>query len=284
MYLGILIILVGAVIILIYGLKCCGDKKKEFILTYFIAVVSLVFCVISLFPELFPRPWPSATNTPSPKIIQSMSIDTIQTNVPTSTSTPTPTPMSTPTSTSTSTSTPSSTPSVAQRYNNQPIVSLDIRELSASKSKGLSVKGIAFYAEQMIDGKDDTCWQYSTKNKASAYITIEFSQVCQPTSLWVKNGYWKYNGGLNQYERNSRPKKISVEFMYEDGLDYEDEIGFTLTDSGINSDWEKLDLGTHYDVKNIKINVLEIYKGTKYPDDVAISELCFKGCLPIQGI
>ena len=197
----------------------------------------------------------------------------------------TPTPITTPTPTSTPTPTPTPpptpTPLPVSRYVNQPVIMLPMQNLLASVSRGPNSRGVRFDAMQLIDGQEDTCWQYSTTDgNTQAYVDISFQQACQVSSLWIKNGYWKISSGLDQYARNSRPKTIKLSFTYQDGREQTDALLFKLADDYDRATWQQLDFDPHDDVVQVRIQVMDLYYGTKFPEDVAVSELCFMGCLP----
>ena len=40
-------------------------------------------------------------------------------------------------------------------------------------------------------------------------------------------------------------------------------------------DWQKVSLGAHQKVTGIRFRILSIYRGTKFPRDVCISEVAF---------
>lgn len=132
--------------------------------------------------------------------------------------------------------------------------------------------------EQMTDGYEETCWQFRTSDigkLSDAYVDFTFSGAGSISQLWIKNGFWKITKGLDQYTRNSRPKKIEVSFLYKGQSDYSDNIQITLKDDKKRKDWQVVKLGEHENVQAVRIRVMSIYKGTKFPKDVAISEVEF---------
>ena len=131
-----------------------------------------------------------------------------------------------------------------------------------------------------IDGKEETCWQFSTTKTSLGDAALEISIVPGSTvdELWIKNGYWLIRLGndgvpLDQYTRNGRPKKIAVSFLYDGDNRYRDEQEFTLRDDKVRENWQIVPLGRHENVCGVRIRVISIYTGTKFPKDVAISEI-----------
>ncbi len=156
--------------------------------------------------------------------------------------------------------------------------SLAVKEIKASIEMNPSSSGTTFWAANMIDGKETTCWQYRVKDgDAAAYLYITFSQKADVASLWIKNGFWKTTNGNDQYTRNSRPKTIELSFKYSGSTQYKNPIRITLNDDTVRKSWQKHSFDTQEDVIVIKIRIVSIYTGNKYPKDVAISEIAFYG-------
>ncbi|MBQ4074831.1 MAG: leucine-rich repeat protein [Clostridia bacterium] len=134
-----------------------------------------------------------------------------------------------------------------------------------------------FRGGSVLDGNPETCWQFSTKKikLGDAALEITLQQGGTVDELWIKNGFWKYTDGNDQYTRNCRPKKIGVSFRYEGESGYRDEIQLTLKDDKQRMDWQIVPLGRHEQVAAVRIRVISIYSGTKYKTDVAISEVKF---------
>lgn len=132
-----------------------------------------------------------------------------------------------------------------------------------------------FSGAMLIDGREETCWQFSTNKIKLGEAAVEIG--LQPGSivdeLWIKNGFWKYTDGLDQYTRNCRPKKIGVSFRYDGESSYRDEMELTLRDDKERKDWQIVPLGRHEKVAAVCIRVISMYTGTKYKTDVAVSEV-----------
>lgn len=133
----------------------------------------------------------------------------------------------------------------------------------------------AYAPVKMMDGNEETCWQFSTKSSElkETFVYISFVEGVQVDQLWIKNGFWKNTDGKDQYTRNSRVKGMSITFRYSGSTQYKDRLNFTLNDDQQRTDWQKLNLGKHEQVTGIRLRINSIYKGTKYATDVCISEL-----------
>ena len=134
-----------------------------------------------------------------------------------------------------------------------------------------------FVPENMLDGEETTCWQFSTgmTNLGDAYIYITFASPMTVDELWIKNGFWKITDGKDQYERNSRLKKITVDYTYNGDYTYRDAETLILQDDLARQDWQVVPLSCREGVTGIRIRILDTYKGSKYKTDVAVSELMF---------
>lgn len=135
----------------------------------------------------------------------------------------------------------------------------------------------AYAPVKMIDGIDSTSYQFSTKTTplGSAYIYFYLAAPSQLDTLWIKNGFWKITDGLDQYTRNSRVKSMTVDFLYSGGYDFTDGRSVYLSDDKARTNWTVVSLGSHSNVVAVRFRILEIYKGSKYPNDVCISEVRF---------
>ena len=253
-------------------------KVKVGSIVFGILLILVAIAVDGYIPDVWSPAEPIHAQTTASESTGVISDEKTSTSTPTSAATSTPAPSPT----LTRTLSPTATVDITAKYSNQPVITLPIESLVASTARGPNSRGITFEADQMIDGIETTSWQYTVSNgDVSAYVDIKLQETCLVSALWIKNGYWKISYGNDQYIRNSRPKKIVVSFLYEGSSFYTDEVRITLQDDTARYDWQKLALGDHYDVEKIRIQILEIYEGTYFPEDVAVSEISFKGCLPI---
>ena len=135
----------------------------------------------------------------------------------------------------------------------------------------------AYAPGKMTDGKEETAWQFSTaKSKlGSTFVYVSFSTPVTLDQLWIKNGFWKYTNGHDQYTRNSRVKRMGIAYQYSTQKNYEDEQNFSLRDDTARKDWQRLPLSPKKQVRGLRIRIREIYAGEKFKTDVCISELLF---------
>ncbi len=135
----------------------------------------------------------------------------------------------------------------------------------------------AYVPYRMIDGDERTSFQFSTRTTAlgTEYVYFYFDGSYDISTLWIKNGFWKYTDGHDQYVRNSRVKKIRIDFQYSGDSYYSDAQTITLPDDSKRTDWARISLGDKHDVESVRFLIQDIYRGTKYPNDVCISEVRF---------
>ena len=140
----------------------------------------------------------------------------------------------------------------------------------------------AYVPARMMDGREETCWQFSTKvsELKETFIYLSFEKGARVDQIWIKNGFWKVTDGLDQYTRNSRVKKTEIAFKYQGKSGYTDKQTVTLKDDEERRDWQKINLGRHDDVVGIRLRINSIYKGTKYKTDVCISEMMVVAEMP----
>ena len=93
--------------------------------------------------------------------------------------------------------------------------------------------------------------------------------------ILLKNGSWKKDGKNDHYTRNSRIKKMDIEYMGPDDAGYSAAKTVTLPDDGTGNGWTEIGLDQIDGVKRIRLRILDIYKGTAYPHDVCLSEIKF---------
>ena len=134
-----------------------------------------------------------------------------------------------------------------------------------------------FEPYRMIDGDETTSFQFSTETTplGRAYLFFDFAQGEDIDTLLIKNGFWRYTDGLDQYVRNSRIRQMKIDFRYagEDG--YRDPKIAVLPDDRERRDWTAVDLGLRRNVDSVRIMVQSIYVGTAFPTDVCVSEIQF---------
>ena len=135
----------------------------------------------------------------------------------------------------------------------------------------------AYMPFRMTDGEETTAYQFSTKvtKPGDAYLYFTFCSPSTVDELWIKNGFWKTTDGKDQYTRNCRVKDMTVEFRNSGGSAYEDPATVNLKDDKKRTDWTTVNLGRRRDVTGIRIRIDSVYEGSKYGNDVCISEIMF---------
>ena len=91
----------------------------------------------------------------------------------------------------------------------------------------------------------------------------------------MKNGFWKITDGKNQYTWNSRVKKMTISVRYAGSDDYQMLKDVTLKDDSARKDWKAINMLGVQNVTGVRIRIDAIYKGSKFPTDVCISEIMF---------
>ncbi len=131
-----------------------------------------------------------------------------------------------------------------------------------------------YVPSKMLDGRDDTSFQFSTGTTplGREYIYFTFDQPVRLSQLWIKNGSWK---SQSHYLQNCRIRRMAIEFATS-GWTYGDRMEVILSDDSTLWDWQRIDLGDRANVMGVRLLVLDAYTGTRYPRDVAIAEVQFK--------
>ena len=135
----------------------------------------------------------------------------------------------------------------------------------------------AYAPFRMTDGEETTAFQFSTNTTplGQAYLYFDFDGPVTLDELWMKNGFWKFTNGLDQYVRNSRVKKMTIFVRYAGSDDYQMIKDVTLKDDGGRKDWKVINMLGVQNVIGVRIRIDEIYRGSKFPTDVCISEIMF---------
>ena len=131
-----------------------------------------------------------------------------------------------------------------------------------------------FLPSNMVDGDETTCWQFSTgaTKLGQAYVYVDFAAPVTLDELWMKNGFWKITDGYDQYVRNCRVKAMTIDFRYEGSADYRDPLKVTIADV---QEEQIISLEGKTGVTGVRLCIQEVYKGSKFKSDVAVSELLF---------
>ena len=152
-----------------------------------------------------------------------------------------------------------------------PVQSVDATSWIVGKDPG------AYTPQRMIDGDAATSFQFSVKTTplGQEYVYFYFRDPADIGTLWIKNGFWRITSGLDQYTRNCRVKSMTVDFQYAGTNGFADPVQVQLPDDTARRDWTRVDLGPHEGVTAVRFLIREIYKGSKFPNDVCISEVKF---------
>lgn len=135
----------------------------------------------------------------------------------------------------------------------------------------------AYAPFRMIDGDETTAFQFSTRTTplGQEYLYFEFDSPVALDEMWMKNGFWRYTDGKDQYTRNCRVKKMTIALRYADGGDYLELKTASLKDDGRQKEWKVIDLLGKNQVIGVRIRIDAVHAGSKYPNDVCISEIMF---------
>jgi len=135
----------------------------------------------------------------------------------------------------------------------------------------------AYAPAKMIDGNEATAFQFSTKTTklGQEYLTFAFEAPVTLDEMWMKNGFWKITDGKDQYTRNSRVKKMTISVRYSTSDTYKELKAVTLKDDKTRKDWKVINMLNVRNVISVRIRIDDIFKGSKYPNDVCVSEIMF---------
>lgn len=135
----------------------------------------------------------------------------------------------------------------------------------------------AYAPHRMIDEDETTSFQFSTKTTplGQEYLIFYLGSPSSVSTLWIKNGFWRYTNGYDQYVRNCRVKTMTVDFQYNYSSAYSDALTVTLPDDKTRMSWTQINLGNHEQVTAVRFLIRDIYTGSKYKTDVCISEVRF---------
>ncbi len=131
-----------------------------------------------------------------------------------------------------------------------------------------------YIPDRLIDADSTTNWQFSTSTDplGSAWAAVYLTSVSTVSSIQIRSGYWG-DGSMTGYFRNGRPCMIAVGFRYSYSSDFTDEVYITLADHTSSLYWQSFSLGTHYNVAAVRLRILSAYAGSKYPNDIVISDV-----------
>jgi len=134
-------------------------------------------------------------------------------------------------------------------------------------SSTLAPQGTNNYdAFNVLDGNKNTAWiEGANGSGIGEWIQLSANSLQNVTGISLLNGYVK---DKDSYEKNSRPKRIKIEFS--DGISFEK----TLADEDWYDEYGKQIITFDKEISTayVKITILDVYKGTHY-DDTCISEI-----------
>ncbi len=131
-----------------------------------------------------------------------------------------------------------------------------------------------YVPDRLIDGDPATNWQFSTTVDplGSGWAAVYLAGASTVSSIQIRSGYWG-DGSMTGYFRNGRPQTIAVGFRYSYSYDFSDEVIITLKDHTSSLSWQTFHLGTHYNVSAVRLRIISAYPGSKYPNDIVISDV-----------
>jgi hypothetical protein len=135
-----------------------------------------------------------------------------------------------------------------------------------SASSELQEKDIVYRASNMFEKNYLRSWAEGVPGDGIGQtITIDFEQglVFGLNGLYISNGYVDYNRPY-LYEYNNRIKKIRVRYIGHD--EYRD---FELEDTYL---FQYINIGIEYNPKTVLIEILEVYKGSRW-DDTCVNNI-----------
>ncbi len=131
-----------------------------------------------------------------------------------------------------------------------------------------------YVPERLIDGDPATNWQFSAASDplGSAWAAVYLASPSTVSSIQIRSGYWG-DGSMVSYFDNGRPRLVAVGFRYSYSSDFTDEVYVTLQDHTSSLYWQAFALGTHYNVSAVRLRILSAYEGSRFPNDVVISDV-----------
>ena len=156
---------------------------------------------------------------------------------------------------------------------------------AAAESTWLSIAEVsapAYYdkwlPKEVLNWDDTTSWQYNKKKTEEggyqSYIILHLPIPSTVEWLYVKNGFWKITDGLDQYWRNCRARDVLISFRYECDDYFSDAFWYTFADE---KEVKNIPLGGRKGVSAIKFEIVSVYEGERFKDDVAITYMGIYG-------
>lgn len=162
-----------------------------------------------------------------------------------------------------------------------PIASIEASSVrQASTTKDAQGNHFTYEAENLIDGKPGTCWTPSYTRKLSREaigetVEIVLSAPASVSEISILNGY---AAEKDIYYANSRVRTMEISFR-RTGKDYfADSIDFELKNN-IWDEYQTIAFSPRENVEAVKFQIKSVYEGTRYVEDVCISEIAIYGNL-----
>lgn len=145
-----------------------------------------------------------------------------------------------------------------------------------------------YLPDHVLDNNNYTCWQFKiskSNNLNDAFIVLVLDQPCAVNKVLIKQGFRLIAYQLSQYVRNGRPTEVEISFRYHGTDTFADPIRFSIPD-----DWDdtadpfhEMEFDWKTNVIEVRVKVCGYVRGTKFEDDVAITELALEG-LPMSEV
>lgn len=145
-----------------------------------------------------------------------------------------------------------------------PADSLQVVEVLANSTRRSSY-GYRYRPRQVIDGDLTTSWQPKNLRKGeNAWIELKLDGEHEVTGLEIANGFQRRDGNGDLFVANARAAEVQVTHF--DGTSERIELG-----SGARG-LQRVSLKPHR-TTSVRLTILGIHPGTRWPRDIAISEL-----------
>lgn len=137
-----------------------------------------------------------------------------------------------------------------------------------------SSAGYQYAPNNLIDGNDNTSFQFSTSEQklGKEFIYATFAEPVTLDELWIKNGSWESE---TAYKRSSRLREITVDFQRKDGSGYANALSVVLPYEELPGNWITIDLGRVQNVTGVRIRIDDSFLGTQYRTNVAVTQIMF---------
>ncbi|MFO0751539.1 MAG: discoidin domain-containing protein [Myxococcota bacterium] len=145
----------------------------------------------------------------------------------------------------------------------------DVKVVSAASDGG----GYKFGGAQLVDGDAGTCWQPDTSKGGGAGAWVELTLAGETTvsAVEIANGFQRRDGNGDMFSLNARIQEGTLTFS--DGSS--EKIAFGPDERG----FKRFEL-TPRKTTSVKLTVTSLHDGSRWPKDLAVSELRVIGQAP----